>query len=407
MRPHHGRIDDAGMATTTPTASPAAPTPASPTTGTAVDPDGRWRRYSRRVFAVLLLVVGTGAWLLGQTFFVFLFAPTLIVVGAVVHRIVAARQGRLATGFLADPLAPSHRRHAVQLVVRAGLGAAVVLAAQVALIDIHVGGLPSPGTQQLLIWIPVVAFVALQLIPGRTVSKSLNAVGLVALGFLGFQLVQVHAGSGLDDAVDIAAPFEGEWYVPSAGRSSLVSHHWTPLADQLHAVDFVVERDGRTHDGEPDDLASYYCWNQPILAPADGTVVAAVDGHADVPIGETDGDHPAGNVVVIEIGSTAGGDAHYALLAHLREGSVAVEVGDIVSAGDEIGRCGNTGHSLEPHLHIQIQDSPLTINEHMADPQGDIDTFPMRITDATHIRDGNESAEQTSWLRRNDRVRTD
>jgi murein DD-endopeptidase MepM/ murein hydrolase activator NlpD len=59
----------------------------------------------------------------------------------------------------------------------------------------------------------------------------------------------------------------------------------------------------------------------------------------------------AGNVVVVAIGR-----GHFAVYAHLRPGSVSVEEGDPVRAGQEIGRIGNSGHSLAPHLHFHIQD---------------------------------------------------
>ena len=34
------------------------------------------------------------------------------------------------------------------------------------------------------------------------------------------------------------------------------------------------------------------------------------------------------------------------------------EVGDRVRAGQTIARCGNSGNSSEPHLHLQLMDGP-------------------------------------------------
>ena len=47
------------------------------------------------------------------------------------------------------------------------------------------------------------------------------------------------------------------------------------------------------------------------------------------------------------------------MLAHLRQGSVAVGQGQQVAAGDTLGRCGNSGNTSEPHLHFHLQDSPV------------------------------------------------
>lgn len=44
-------------------------------------------------------------------------------------------------------------------------------------------------------------------------------------------------------------------------------------------------------------------------------------------------------------------------LCHLRHDSIEVEVGRRVRTGDLIGRCGNTGNSTEPHVHVQAMDS--------------------------------------------------
>lgn len=357
------------------------------------------RRWPRRSLAVALLVISVGAWLIGQTYQLLLFAPSAVAIGSVAHRVVAAKQSRLHREFVKRPLESANRAALVQLGLRCILAMLVLLAADIAILDIQAGGLPSPATQWLLVVAPLLVFVSLQVLPTTTISRSLNAVVAVTVMFLGFQLIQVHANSSADDAVTLHAPFEGEWHVPSAGRSSLVTHHWTPLADQSYAVDFVVERNGRTHAGDSNDLASYYCWDEPMLAPADGTVVEAEDVHPDQRIGETASDNFAGNVVVIEFGPDL-----YVQLAHLRAGSVTVDVGDQVQAGDIIGRCGNSGHSLEPHLHMQVQDTPASNNHHT---RGDGDSIPFRFDDITHIRNGDEMADQTSLFRRNDRVRTE
>ena len=58
-----------------------------------------------------------------------------------------------------------------------------------------------------------------------------------------------------------------------------------------------------------------------------------------------------GNYVVLKCGGC------YPLLAHLRCGSVCVKVGDEVRAGDKLGEVGNSGSSIQPHLHFQVMSS--------------------------------------------------
>lgn len=51
----------------------------------------------------------------------------------------------------------------------------------------------------------------------------------------------------------------------------------------------------------------------------------------------------------------------YLVIAHLKNGSVAVETGDIVEEGQVIGECGNSGNSSEPHIHIHHQRQDPTV----------------------------------------------
>jgi murein DD-endopeptidase MepM/ murein hydrolase activator NlpD len=57
-----------------------------------------------------------------------------------------------------------------------------------------------------------------------------------------------------------------------------------------------------------------------------------------------------------EIGEEVSGGV-FPLYAHLRCGSIKVKLGQQVTAGQLLGEVGNSGASLQPHLHFQIMSS--------------------------------------------------
>lgn len=145
-------------------------------------------------------------------------------------------------------------------------------------------------------------------------------------------------------------PFDGEWFIFWGGRTIEENYH-AVASDQRFAYDMVVHEDGKSHSGDGTSLDQYYCWGKPILAPGNGVVLVAVANLPDNPPGVTDARNPPGNHLVLDLGN-----AEYALLAHFQNGSITVDAGDQVSAGDVLGRCGNSGNTSEPHLHFHIQD---------------------------------------------------
>ncbi|WP_435552204.1 M23 family metallopeptidase, partial [Natrinema sp. CGMCC1.2065] len=153
-------------------------------------------------------------------------------------------------------------------------------------------------------------------------------------------------------------PFDGTWTVVNGSYDHDYSHSWLP-ATQRYAYDFVItDADGHTAPTESGSAVdSYYCYDEPILAPADGVVVDVFDTDFESPRGGGLS-HPLkrdirGCYVVIQHASD-----EYSCLAHLVPGSLTVSPGDRVERGQEVGRCGHSGNSSEPHLHFQLQDHP-------------------------------------------------
>jgi murein DD-endopeptidase MepM/ murein hydrolase activator NlpD len=83
------------------------------------------------------------------------------------------------------------------------------------------------------------------------------------------------------------------------------------------------------------------------------------------------------------------------LLAHLQQGSVKVAAGSRVQRGDELARCGSSGNSTEPHLHLQAQRRPYF------DANADLETLPIRFVGISRKRRG-VVAEGSFFVRRND-----
>ena len=172
-------------------------------------------------------------------------------------------------------------------------------------------------------------------------------------------------------------PFEGEWLVFWGGRTLGENYHAASRA-QRFAHDLVMVRDGRTHPDSSTALSSYYCYGQPILAPAPGVVVIAVDTLPDQPIGSRDPAHPGGNHVVIDHGNR-----EFSLLAHMQPHSLRVKVGSRVKRGQLLGLAGNSGNTSEPHLHVHLMNGP-----NMSDADGLPMPFTNYMIDGAFIEKG-------------------
>lgn len=105
-----------------------------------------------------------------------------------------------------------------------------------------------------------------------------------------------------------------------------------------------------TEDGS--DIATFHMGTDIVGVKADGKpVVAAADGKV-VYVEEENPSQAYGIHIIVDHG-----DGVKTLYGHL--GSVDVEKGDTVKAGQKIGEVGSTGFSTGPHLHFEIREGAV------------------------------------------------
>lgn len=182
-----------------------------------------------------------------------------------------------------------------------------------------------------------------------------------------------HGLNSVPASIDLAYPFTGYWLVQNSPANRVPSHGTHAFAT-AYAIDFVPVNDsGRTAPitlsslMRPEPADRFPGFGRPILAPVEGVVVAVHD---------TEPDHPAyrglpsiryaltqrrraaagwvalaGNHVLIDSGGII------VALCHSQQGSIQVTRGQRVQAGSLLGRCGNSGNSTEPHVHVQAIDN--------------------------------------------------
>ncbi|MGW3860969.1 M23 family metallopeptidase [Streptomyces sp. NPDC005047] len=178
------------------------------------------------------------------------------------------------------------------------------------------------------------------------------------------------------EPVEVGPPVTGRWSALNSPADRTPSHGIHAYG-QTFAIDLVAEPEPGARPGFralwpiARRNRDFPAFGAPLLAVADGTVVRVCDTQRDhlsrtsLPallylvilegsVREMAGVRRIiGNHVVLDLG-----DGTHALYAHVRRGSLAVREGDRVTAGQVLGRCGNSGNSTEPHVHFQLMDGP-------------------------------------------------
>ncbi len=216
---------------------------------------------------------------------------------------------------------------------------------------------------------------------GRIIYVTLafpDAFGLPAL--LAHRLILGPRGPGEDSVIvtggsfspsgapiALGPPLAGGRWLAKGGLSEKPSHHRIALESfdhgehlnlpQRFAIDFLgLDEAGPTHRGSGASNGDYPAHGWTVLAVADGIVASVTDS---IPENSEPGTMSravpmtiatvSGNEVVLELE-----DGIVARYAHLQPHSLLVREGERVRRGQPIARVGNSGSSMEPHLHFDV-----------------------------------------------------
>ena len=172
--------------------------------------------------------------------------------------------------------------------------------------------------------------------------------------------------SDYQDTVKLRLPFDGTWMVAQGGRN-IYENAFASSDEYRYTVLFIDVKDGRAFDGDGKRNFDFYCYGQPVLAPAAGKVMQVVNTQADHPPGHATDLPSQGNFIVI-----AHGNQEYSMIPYLKQGSIKVKPGQRVKQGDVIGQCGDSGSTLAPHIEYRLQNTagfpaPVTLPAQFVD----------------------------------------
>ena len=171
----------------------------------------------------------------------------------------------------------------------------------------------------------------------------------VAVSFLALNALVVAARYPSGDYIDLSFPLRDGTYSVLQGGSNVVANPFHTLSGNPFPIDFVkLNGFGNRANGiAPRELAEYRIFGEVLHSPCSGTLLTARDGMPDNAPGTVDLVHTEGNFLIIGCGEAE------ILMAHLKSGSLLVSPGQRVTEGQPIGQIGNSGNTMEPHLHIE------------------------------------------------------
>jgi hypothetical protein len=157
--------------------------------------------------------------------------------------------------------------------------------------------------------------------------------------------------------LDLEFPLSSGTYYVLQGGTSAVTNPFHALSGSKMAVDIVkLNPFGNRADGiAPRALSAYEIFGETLYSPCQGSIHEVRDSQPDNPPGHPDTGHSEGNYIVLRCAEAN------IYMAHLKRGSIKVAPEEIVTAGQPLAEIGNSGNTLEPHLHISATRNDIEI----------------------------------------------
>jgi hypothetical protein len=189
-----------------------------------------------------------------------------------------------------------------------------------------------------------------------------NGAGLVISAVLIYLIVGAIRSYSYDEKpVNLAFPFKRGVYAVFEGgngkASSLMNYHYGGATHKgagvnrsmKYAVDFTkLSIWGNDANGFlPKENEKYAIFNEVVYSPCDGQVYDVVDQWPNEIPGGNKAPYNVGNHIVIQSG------VFLVLMGHLQKGSIQVKAGEMVETGQPIAKVGNSGWTIQPHIHVQ------------------------------------------------------
>ncbi|HRF77944.1 MAG TPA: M23 family metallopeptidase [Chitinophagales bacterium] len=195
----------------------------------------------------------------------------------------------------------------------------------------------------------------------KSKQNALSAVITIFILLFTYTNIEVVLGGyNKEQAIDLTFPLQnGSYAVMQGGDSEIgnaVHRYQTP---DSYALDIVKLNEHKRRGTKlfSKHIADYTIYGDTIYSPCDGTIITYRDGVDENIPPTTNSKVRGGNHIVIKNGEVK------ILICHMQKNSIQPQKGDTVKTGEVIGLVGNTGFSIEPHLHIQAYQTFNGVNK--------------------------------------------
>lgn len=201
-------------------------------------------------------------------------------------------------------------------------------------------------------------------VKSKKISVAWCIVYILLCGILFLGHREIYFSTHTDqEIIDLEFPLKNGAYIIEQGGDSRLTNlsHRYRIPDS-HALD-IIGLNAMGMRGKKifsSNVQDYAIYGDTVYSPCDCSVSETGNYMEDNIPPKMETEHRAGNYVRLKSGDIS------ILLAHMQKNSIMVKKGQQLKAGDPIGLVGNTGFSIEPHLHIQAYIKDIYGNNQVA-----------------------------------------